>query len=477
LAVPSATGHNIGYKYTASYTESQETSEEESHWEQFDKNFGAYYTLSAEVGGSMLVADWSVKSELGVSGGVNQASGSSVVNTISRGLSGTYSEEVEIYAPDAVGTKDWVAFAWGVYRKATVGNGAELVSKTYQLQWGNCKTDYPNCEPGTCAKTEWEEEAQGYAIKACYTCTQKQHKITKSLLTPKHCFPECVDTYNARSDEYCDDWWYDNLSCRRCTGSALDACAWKCCEMCAITQDGQVDSRDEGTGDSFVVLPSTGGCPQGRELTEAQCEGLSNSGEFSSWETAGTYNLPETCGCFLDQNGKRYFNRMTGECNQPDSGEQMICKATATDSFVVLPSTGKCAQGRELTEAQCEGLSNSGAFEDFRGADTWNLPETCGCFIDENGGRYFNRLTGECNQPEAGEQMICKATATVASSAQENSVGRNVFAEFVDDVSIVNDKTLIMSLAFIGFFYTIFYAYRFLTKAAKYSEIASEQEV
>merc|ERR1711951_43200 len=213
------------------------------------------------------------------------------------------------------------------------------------------------------------------------------------------------------------------------------------------------------------------------------------------YSSAITWNLEgnvETHGCGYDVAP----NCLPGYCAENDEhcwtctrNDMMIdpnfsppaeCSGSSTHSFVdfvVLPSTGGCPQGRELTEAQCEGLSNSGEFSSWETADTWGLPETCGCFLDQNGKRYFNRLTGECNQPDSGEQMICKATSTVASSAQENAVGRNVFAEFVDEVSIVNDKTLIMSLAFIGFFYTIFYAYRLLTKAAKYSEIASEQEV
>ena len=80
-----------------------------------------------------------------------------------------------------------------------------------------------------------------------------------------------------------------------------------------------------------LIDPSTGSCPAGRSLTEAECQA---AGEFgSAWGGSGTWGLPETCGCFVDQDGKRYFNKLTGACDKPDAGEKMICKKPGTSLF------------------------------------------------------------------------------------------------------------------------------------------------
>ena len=70
-----------------------------------------------------------------------------------------------------------------------------------------------------------------------------------------------------------------------------------------------------------------------------------------------------------------------------------------------MVSVGQCAEGYRLTEAECQSASEFGS--GWGGAGSWGLPETCGCYIDQDGMRYFNALTGACNQPEEGEQMIC----------------------------------------------------------------------
>jgi len=77
-------------------------------------------------------------------------------------------------------------------------------------------------------------------------------------------------------------------------------------------------------------------------------------------------------------------------------------------SYVMLDSDGQCAPGTGLTEEECQNLGDGGIFSIWGGASTWSLPETCGCYIDQDGGRYFNRLTGACDEPDAGEKMICK---------------------------------------------------------------------
>merc|ERR1739848_582018 len=75
---------------------------------------------------------------------------------------------------------------------------------------------------------------------------------------------------------------------------------------------------------------------------------------------AGTYELPESCGCYIDQNdGKRYFNRLTGACNQADDGEKLVCLRNA--SYVTMKSTGKCPTRTGLTEEQCKSADKFGS--------------------------------------------------------------------------------------------------------------------
>merc|ERR1719285_794877 len=106
---------------------------------------------------------------------------------------------------------------------------------------------------------------------------------------------------------------------------------------------------------------------------------------------------------------------------------------TITDSFVLLPSTGKCTRGRELTEEQCEGLGDGGAFANWRRAGSWRLPETCGCYIDQNGSRYFNRFRGACDHPEAGELMICKEY--ISTDPHNSIIINNAYQEaFLDSI-------------------------------------------
>jgi len=371
--VDDGTGHRHESSYTVSYTESEETAQEEDHWDSFSKDFGAMYTVGASGAASIVVADISTYHELSLSGALSFASGSSVVESVSRSITDQKSYTKKIGVPEAVVTKDWVLWAWDVYRDATVGDGANLLTTSTIFQWGECRSEYPNCEPKSCARTLWEPE-----IKACYTCTEKSKKIIKDTYTPKRCFPGCANRYNARTDAYCDDWWYEESSCLRCTGSALTACAWKCCEMCAITEGGTEDEM---------------------------CTRRQNT-RYVSIDYGSNYRTVEV-------------------------------------------SAEECRD-------RCKSL------EGCTGSSWW-----------ENGGCHVSSST-ELEEQEGVTSYVC----TMASSAQEEkSVGRNVFAEFVDEVSIVNDNTLIMSLALIGFFYTIFYAYGFLTKAAKYSEISSEQEL
>merc|ERR1711928_317360 len=77
---------------------------------------------------------------------------------------------------------------------------------------------------------------------------------------------------------------------------------------------------------SFEIKPSTGGCPAGLALTEHECKNkATDAADFGTWGGSGTWGMPETCGCFTESNGKRYFNRATGACKSPEAGEKMIC--------------------------------------------------------------------------------------------------------------------------------------------------------
>merc|ERR1719461_2431821 len=49
----------------------------------------------------------------------------------------------------------------------------------------------------------------------------------------------------------------------------------------------------------------------------------------------------------------------------------------ATYKYITLTSTGKCPQGKGLTEEECKNLGNGGVFSTWAEAGRWNLPETC----------------------------------------------------------------------------------------------------
>jgi len=76
-----------------------------------------------------------------------------------------------------------------------------------------------------------------------------------------------------------------------------------------------------GKSEDYSVFDSNGGCGEGLALTEDECK----NARIGTWKKASTWSLPETCGCFLEGDN-RYFNRLNGACNRPDSGERMICK-------------------------------------------------------------------------------------------------------------------------------------------------------
>jgi hypothetical protein len=85
----------------------------------------------------------------------------------------------------------------------------------------------------------------------------------------------------------------------------------------------------------YTISPSTGACPAGHAMSESECaslHGQSVDGRAVAYNSASTWENPETCGCFFDQGGSVYFNRRTDDCNQQDAGEISICVQAPTSS-------------------------------------------------------------------------------------------------------------------------------------------------
>jgi len=80
----------------------------------------------------------------------------------------------------------------------------------------------------------------------------------------------------------------------------------------------------------YHQMKSTGQCKEGHQLSQSQCKSATDFGK--SWGGFGHYKMPETCGCYVDQDGKRYFNTHVGKCNLPERGEKMICLRNHPDT-------------------------------------------------------------------------------------------------------------------------------------------------
>jgi len=100
---------------------------------------------------------------------------------------------------------------------------------------------------------------------------------------------------------------------RQCPG--IEICSGGYCKTPTALENAVGESED------YSVFDSNGGCGEGLALTEDECK----NARIGTWKKASTWSLPETCGCFLEGDN-RYFNRLNGACNRPDSGERMICK-------------------------------------------------------------------------------------------------------------------------------------------------------
>jgi len=181
----------------------------------------------------------------------------------------------------------------------------------------------------------------------------------------------------------------------------------ECSRECSGNPECNVIQIDCGPG-RCLLLPS---CPTPTKslcgtraynvhavsATRYECYNFENGKDWRWCETAGhpyyyspTEDLPGCSGC-------------------------ICCKALPSQGglgpFVMTPSTGKCGDGLELRESECMAIDHKN-FGTFKASINKEMPETCGCFLDEGGeDRYFNQYQGDCNNPNASEQMICRESS------------------------------------------------------------------
>ena len=73
-----------------------------------------------------------------------------------------------------------------------------------------------------------------------------------------------------------------------------------------------------------------------------------------------------------------------------------------------MESTGQCAEGYRLSESDCELAVEFGS--GYGGSGDW-AAETCGCYIDQDGQRYYKNVRDDdrCDNFDDLEEMICFA--------------------------------------------------------------------
>jgi len=147
---------------------------------------------------------------------------------------------------------------------------------------------------------------------------------------------------------------------------------------CTSWEDDKYDFYVLVNSDAYILSDSTGACPSGKALTEAECEALSGQtvgGLVVNWQSAGTWSLPETCGCYFDTttetDGKVYFNRLTGACNNPDAGEKIICKGDEDLATGEGSGSSGIESGSMSSESDTSGGSGGGSEYDTSGSGEW----------------------------------------------------------------------------------------------------------
>lgn len=185
---------------------------------------------------------------------------------------------------------------------------------------------------------------------------------------------------------------------------------------------------------AYGLKGEIGKCPAGKALTLEQCKNEVSFGK--KWGGSGNYGKwysPESCGCYIDQNGKRYFNTNTWYCTS-DVGEKLICVVpeppkTCHNTFRFLETKdGQCSASvtfpsrslscpknyaRIRTEKECrELLTKNSKNIHWRGSTspfTSNWPK--GCVIQKKRNfyqGYFNIKSSECNTCDTDVAPVCK---------------------------------------------------------------------
>lgn len=208
-------------------------------------------------------------------------------------------------------------------------------------------------------------------------------------------------------------------------------------------QVGDMQAKELMTDESLVgqknyygLKGRIGSCEAGKALTLEQCKNEVSFGE--GWGGSGLYGNSwwnkESCGCYLDQNGKRYFNTQTnkGYCKS-DYGEKLICivpppPKTCHKTFKFLETDdGKCSASltfpsnscpngyrRIRTKKECQDLVTKGAKNiHWRGSHSpreTNWPK--GCVVHKAGGSfyqaYFNTKSSDCHKCDKEIAPLCK---------------------------------------------------------------------
>ena len=89
-----------------------------------------------------------------------------------------------------------------------------------------------------------------------------------------------------------------------------------------------------------IVVDSWGQCPEGYGLNQFQCEydeaSFNTSGINSTWGGVRTFFLGNTCGCYIDEDGMRYFNERDFGCDDHPDDEYMVCHTGKSDCHIFL---------------------------------------------------------------------------------------------------------------------------------------------
>jgi hypothetical protein len=263
----------------------------------------------------------------------------------------------------------------------------------------------------------------------------------------------CYRVINVLDPCVCSTTWSDSESGGSC-GDEQVGCPAKSCDgaprWCLTANDGTCATDLGGwtlCDDSTPVFGTVevmvgayglkgeiGKCPAGKALTLEQCKNEVSFGK--KWGGSGNYGKwysPESCGCYIDQNGKRYFNRNTWYCTS-DVGEKLICVVpeppkTCHNTFRFLETKdGQCSASvtfpsrslscpknyaRIRTEKECrELLTKNSKNIHWRGSTspfTSNWPKGCVIHKKRNFYQgYFNTKSSECNTCDTDVAPVCK---------------------------------------------------------------------